>query len=187
MPSVLSAAQSAPLKHPPGEISSLTRLQEIQGQLRDIHPGPPLESASDPRLLAWGWLLIALLAALLIGATINTLWRQRRWARQIDWQAADLVPGLHAALREAAIARWPEARTLQGDEWLAWLDRRGGCHFGEFARQWPGWLYGSDTPDGAQRARLRLAYLNWGRRCVSAPRWMARPVLWRRTRGGGAR
>ena len=125
MPSVLSA----PLQHPPGQTSSLTRLQEIQGQLRDIHPGPPLESASDPRLLAWGWLLIALLAALLIGATINTLWRQRRWARQIDWQAADLVPGLHAALREAAIARWPEARTLQGDEWLAWLDRRGGCHF----------------------------------------------------------
>ena len=61
MPSVLSAAQSAPLQHPPGDTSSLTRLQEIQGQLRDIHPGPPLESASDPRLLAWGWLLIAVL------------------------------------------------------------------------------------------------------------------------------
>ncbi|MGE6225900.1 hypothetical protein, partial [Aeromonas media] len=117
MPSVLSAPQTA-LQHPPGEIASLTRLQEIQGQLRDIHPGPPLESASDPRLLAWGWLLIAVLAALLIGATINTLWRQRRWARQIDWQAADLVPVLHAALREAAIARWPEARSLQGEEWL---------------------------------------------------------------------
>ena len=84
----------SPLQHPPGQTSSLTRLQEIQGQLRDIHPGPPLESASDPRLLAWGCLLIALLAALLIGATINTLWRQRRWARQIDWQAADLVPYL---------------------------------------------------------------------------------------------
>ncbi|MGE6225953.1 hypothetical protein ACLH0T_21325, partial [Aeromonas media] len=65
--------------------------------------------------------------------------------------------------------------------------RGGGCHFGEFARQWPGWLYGSDAPDGGQRARLRLAYLSWGRRCVSAPRWMARPVLWRRRRSGGAR
>ncbi|WP_042648062.1 DUF4381 family protein, partial [Aeromonas media] len=169
MPSVLSAPQTAPLQHQPGEIFSLTRLQEIQGQLRDIHPGPPLESASDPRLLAWGWLLIAVLAALLIGTTINTLWRQRRWAHQIDWQAADLVPSLQAALREAAIARWPEARALQGNEWLAWLDRRGGCHFG--ARQWPDWLYGSDTPDKAQRARLRLAYLSWGRRCVSAPHW----------------
>ena len=91
------------------------------------------------------------------------------------------------AVAEALAARWPEARALQGDEWLAWLDRRGGCHFGEFARQWPGWLYGSDAPDGAQRARLRLAYLSCGRRCVSAPHWMARPVLWRRTRSGGAR
>lgn len=54
MPSVLSAPQTAPLQHEPGEIASLTRLQEIQGQLRDIHPGPPLESASDPRLLALG-------------------------------------------------------------------------------------------------------------------------------------
>jgi len=187
MPSVLSAAQPRPLPAETGQASSLTRLQEIQGQLRDIHPGPPLERASDPRLLAWGWLLIALLALLLIGTTINTLWRQRRWARQIDWEAADLVPSLQSALREAAIARWPEARSLQGEEWLAWLDRRGGSHFGEFASLWPHWLYGSDAPDAVQRARLRLAYLKWGRRCVITPRWMALPVWWRRTGSRGAR
>ena len=38
-------------------------------QLRDIHPGPPLQLASDPRLLGWWWLLIALL----VGAGLTAL------------------------------------------------------------------------------------------------------------------
>ncbi|MFM4997173.1 DUF4381 domain-containing protein [Aeromonas sanarellii] len=163
MPSVLNAAPGS------GPTSPSTPLQGIQAQLRDIHPGPSLETELDPRLPALGWLLIAAIAAWLIWATVLTLWRQRRWARQIEWQADDLVPRLHETLREAAMARWPEAASLQGEDWLAWLDEKGGGDFGQFASQWPRWLYGSQRPDEGQRARLRRAYLSWGRRCVSRP------------------
>ena len=67
------------------------------------------------------------------------------------------------------MARWPEAASLQGEDWLAWLDEKGGGDFGQFASQWPRWLYGSQRPNEGQRARLRRAYLSWGRRCVSRP------------------
>ncbi|MGY3943646.1 DUF4381 family protein [Aeromonas tecta] len=159
----------------------------LAAQLRDIHPGPALGSAIDPRLLGLGWLLAALLCALLIGTLVLTLWRQRRWDRQLDWQAADLVPRLQSVLRSAALARWPEARTLQGEAWLAWLDEKGGCRFSELATHWPGWLYGQEVPDAQQRAALRRAYLRWGRSCVSLPQLLARPSRWHRQHGGGTR
>jgi hypothetical protein len=101
-----------------------------------------------------------------------TLLRQRHWAHRIDWQADDLVPRLQDALREAAMARWPEAAPARGG--LARLaGQQGGSDFSRFAAQWPLWLYGGRVPDEAQRKRLRLAYLAWGRRCVSAPRFPA--------------
>ena len=150
------------------------RLAEIQAQLRDIHPGAPLASPQDPRLTALGWLLIALLAIGLITALSRTLWRQHQWARQMQWQGPDLIPRLQAVLREAALARWPEARTLQGEAWLRWLDSQGDSEFHAFAREWPQWLYGRGEPDEGQRVRLRRAYLRWGRRCVSAPRLSGR-------------
>lgn len=165
------------------------RLQAIQAQLRDIHPGPELASAADPRLLAWGWLLIMLLTLSLITTLALTLWRQRRWARQMAWQGADLVPRLQAVLRQAALARWPEARTLQGEAWLRWLDTRGGSQFAQFEAQWSGWLYGRGEPDARQREQLRRYYLRWGRRCVSAPGLRAPGFAgsgrWRRRGSGG--
>ncbi|MGY3901006.1 DUF4381 family protein [Aeromonas lusitana] len=164
MPSALIAAQASSLP--------ATQLHEIQAQLRDIHPGPALTSATDPRLLALGWLLIALLGLLLIILLTTMLWRQRRWARQIAWQEADLVPRLQSVLRTAALTRWPEARSLQGDAWLIWLDEKGGSRFRELAAHWPDWLYGQQVPDEKQRAQLKRAYLRWGRRCVSAPSLM---------------
>lgn len=151
---------------------STGRLAEIQSQLRDIHPGASLSDVQDPRLEALGWLLIGLLVIALIVILGRSLWHQRQWARQMQWQGADLVPRLQTVLREAALARWPEVGPLQGEAWLRWLDSQGGSEFHAFAHEWPRWLYGQEEPDAQQRARLRLAYLRWGRRCVAAPRFM---------------
>lgn len=173
MPSALIAALASALP--------AAQLREIQAQLRDIHPGPALTSATDPRLLALGWLLIVLLCLLLIILLATLFWRQRRWARQITWQERDLVPRLQSVLRSAALARWPEARTLQGEAWLTWLDEKGGSRFRELAAHWPDWLYGQQVPDEKQRALLKSAYLRWGRRCVNAPSLM-KPGPWRQRR-----
>lgn len=176
MPSALSASPGATLAMDQARLAGdqppldQTRLHEIQAQLRDIHPGPELAGAADPRLLAWGWLLITAIALSLIANLALFLWRQRRWARQIDWQGEDLVPRLQATLRQAALARWPEARPLQGEAWLSWLDKKGGSRFADLAEHWAGWLYDRQQPDARQRALLRRAYLRWGRRCVSSPR-----------------
>ena len=150
-------------------ISSAPPVSALATQLRDIHPGPMLVQAPDPRLQGWWALLIILLMGALIGAALLSLLRYRRWQRQIDWQAPELVPRLQAALREAALGRWPEARTLQGEAWLAFLDRQGGSQFREFAPLWPHWLYGQGIPDPRQREALRRAYLRWGRACCCLP------------------
>ncbi|WP_287145881.1 DUF4381 domain-containing protein [Aeromonas sp.] len=150
-------------------ISSAPPVSALAAQLRDIHPGPMLVQAPDPRLQGWWALLIILLMGALIGAALLSLLRYRRWQRQIDWQAHELVPRLQAALREAALGRWPEARTLQGEAWLAFLDRQGGSQFREFAPLWPHWLYGQGIPDPRQREALRRAYLRWGRACCCLP------------------
>lgn len=150
-------------------VSSAPPMSALAAQLRDIHPGPMLTQAADPRLQGWWALLIMLLMGVLIGAALLSLLRYRRWQRQIDWEAPELVPKLQAALREAALGRWPEARTLQGEAWLAFLDRQGGSQFREFAALWPHWLYGQGIPDARQCEALRRAYLSWGRACCCLP------------------
>lgn len=191
MPSALSATQVPPAsaaqpaqaqlgaEQPPRDQE---RLLAIQAQLRDIHPGPELTTAADPRLLALGWLLIALFIFCLIIAMGRALRRQQRWASQMAWQGADLVPRLQTVLRQAALERWPEARTLHGEAWLRWLDAKGGSHFARFEGQWSGWLYGREEPDARQREQLRRDYLRWGRRCVVMP-----PPVLRRPRRHGRR
>lgn len=106
----------------------------LAAQLRDIHPGPPLQLASDPRLLGWWWLLIALLVGAMIILGVQSLLRYHRWRRQLDWQAPDLVPQLQAVLREAVLPRWPEAAALQGAPWLVFLDSLGAAAFASWPR-----------------------------------------------------
>ncbi|WP_323940884.1 DUF4381 domain-containing protein [Aeromonas hydrophila] len=156
----------------------------LAAQLRDIHPGPPLQLASDPRLLGWWWLLIALLVGAMIILGGQSLLRYHRWRRQLDWQAPNLVPQLQAVLREAVLPRWPEAAVLQGEPWLVFLDSLGldalgGSRFRELAPHWSAWLYGGQSPDAQQRLVLRRAYLAWGRSCICPPSWL----LALRTRG----
>lgn len=149
----------------------------LAAQLRDIHPGSQLQLASDPRLLGWWWLLIALLVGAMIILGVQSLLRYRRWRRQLDWQAPDLVPQLQAVLREAVLPRWPEAASLQGEPWLAFLDTvgldaLGGSRFRELAPHWSAWLYGGQSPDAQQRLALRRNYLAWGRHCICPPSWL---------------
>lgn len=167
----------------------------LAAQLRDIHPGPPLQLASDPRLLGWWWLLIALLVGAMIILGVQSMLRYHRWRRQLDWQAPDLVPQLQAVLREAVLPRWPEAASLQGAPWLAFLDSLGldalgGSRFRELAPHWSAWLYGGQIPDAQQRQALRRAYLAWGRHCICPPAWLLDlRTRWprRRTRTSNAR
>ncbi|CAD7537853.1 DUF4381 domain-containing protein [Aeromonas hydrophila] len=155
----------------------------LAAQLRDIHPGPPLQLASDPRLLGWWWLLIALLVGAMIILGVQSLLRYHRWRRQLDWQAPDLVPQLQAVLREAVLPRWPEAASLQGAPWLAFLDSLGGSRFRELAPHWSAWLYGGQIPDAQQRQALRRAYLALGRHCICPPSWLLDlRTRWRRGR-----
>lgn len=118
MPSILNWLASAV----PG---SSVHTSPLAAQLRDIHPGPPLQLASDPRLLGWWWLLIALLVGAMIILGVQSLLRYHRWRRQLDWQSPDLVPQLQAVLREAVLPRWPEAAALQDAPWLVFLDSLG--------------------------------------------------------------
>ena len=53
-------------------------LDTLAAQLRDIHPGPMLTRAADPRLQGWWALLIMLLMGALIGAALLSLLRYRR-------------------------------------------------------------------------------------------------------------
>lgn len=155
----------------------------LAAQLRDIHPGPPLQLAADPRLLGWWWLLIALLVGAMIILGVQSLLRYRRWRRQLDWQAPDLVPQLQAVLREAVLPRWPEAAVLQGAPWLVFLDSLGGSRFRELAPHWSAWLYGGQSPNAQQRQALRRAYLAWGCSCICPPAWLlALRTRWQRGR-----
>lgn len=96
--------------------------------LRDVHlPSPPPWWPLAP---GW-WLLIGalgLLCLVLLGRWLRTRLRLRRLAaefdqrlQQVDTPVAQV--GLAAELlRRAALAREPAAATLQGEDWLAWLD-----------------------------------------------------------------
>ncbi|HVT32450.1 MAG TPA: DUF4381 domain-containing protein [Rhodanobacteraceae bacterium] len=104
--------------------------------LRDIHL-PPAPSWWPP---APGWWLLALVVIALVAYAIAMLvraLRERRWRRRV---AAELerIAASHAAepdpvrlaadvsqlLRRASLLIEPEAAALNGEAWLAFLDRR---------------------------------------------------------------
>lgn len=131
--------------------------------MRDIHPGPDLiEQSLDPRVQALLWLLITALLLLLIVLIAKRVIRYRRWCRQLEGDPALLVARIQEALRHEALQRWPEARQLQGEAWLAFVDRHGGSDFSQFAPHWSSWLYGSQKPGSEQSEQLRQHYRRWG-------------------------
>ncbi|HHQ4634869.1 TPA: DUF4381 domain-containing protein [Aeromonas veronii] len=131
--------------------------------MRDIHPGPDLiEQSLDPRVQALLWLLITGLLLLLIVLIARRVIRYRRWCRQLEGDPALLVARMQEALRHEALQRWPEARQLQGEAWLAFVDRHGGSDFSQFSSHWSSWLYGSQNPTREQNEQLRQHYRRWG-------------------------
>jgi hypothetical protein len=131
--------------------------------MRDIHPGPDLiEQSLDPRVLALLWLLITGLLLLLIVLIAKRVIRYRRWCRQLEGDPVLLVARIQEALRHEALQRWPEARQLQGEAWLAFVDRHGGSDFSQFSSHWSSWLYGSQNPTREQSEQLRQHYRRWG-------------------------
>lgn len=104
--------------------------------LRDIHlPPPPSWWPPAP-----GWWLLALVLLAVIAAGIWMLlrqWRDRRWRRRVAAEL-DRIAAMHAAqpdnvrlatdvsqlLRRATRLLEPGAAALQGEAWLAFLDRQ---------------------------------------------------------------
>jgi hypothetical protein len=145
--------------------------QQIAQQIRDIHPGPPLEAGwLDPRL---GALLLLTLTLLLLAALA---WLGRRLWRYWDWRQALAAPPasdrrlwlgqLHDRLRQEGLRRWPASRSLQGAEWLAWLDSQGPTDFQRWQHHWDEWLYGHRQPSHAQCQALHADYLRLGRQLL---------------------
>lgn len=131
--------------------------------MRDIHPGPDLiEQSLDPRVQALLWLLIAGFLLLMIVLIAKRVIRYRSWCRQLEGDPALLVACIQEALRHEALQRWPEARQLQGEAWLAFVDRHGGSNFSQFSSHWSSWLYGSQKPSSEQSEQLRQHYRRWG-------------------------
>ncbi len=104
--------------------------------LRDIHL-PPSPSWWPP---APGWWLLALVLLVAIGFGVWMLvreMRERRWRRRVAVEL-DRIAAMHAAqpddvrlaadvsqlLRRASLLIEPSAAALQGDAWLAFLDRQ---------------------------------------------------------------
>lgn len=136
---------------------------QLLALMRDIHPGPDLvEQSLDPRLQALFWLLITSLFLLLITLVVRRVLAYRRWCRQLEGDPALLVARIQEALRHEALQRWPEARPLQGEAWLAFVDRHGSSDFSQFAPHWSAWLYGSQQPTREQSQQLQLHYRRWG-------------------------
>lgn len=150
--------------------------------LRDIHQ-PPAPSWWPP---APGWWLLA--AALLAVLLVLGAWRQRRRRRRRAIEAlfdgaiaaapspAAEVAAMSELLRRAARRRDPQADTLQGEAWLAFLDgdtarkgKRGGRESADAFSAGPGRLlleggYRRDTDPravAALRGLARARFLQW--------------------------
>ncbi|MFQ1882438.1 DUF4381 domain-containing protein [Aeromonas veronii] len=135
----------------------------LSALMRDIHPGPDLiEQSLDPRVLALLWLLITGSLLFMIVLIARRVIRYRRWCHQLEGDPALLVARIQEALRHEALQRWPEARQLQGEAWLAFVDRHGGSDFSQFTPHWSSWLYGSQNPTREQSEQLRQHYRRWG-------------------------
>jgi hypothetical protein len=104
--------------------------------LRDIHL-PPAPSWWPP---APGWWILAAVLLAAIGISLWVFlrrWRERRWRLRVAAEL-DRIAALHAAqpddvrlasdvsqlLRRASLVIEPEAAALQGEAWLAFLDRQ---------------------------------------------------------------
>ncbi|MFM5012187.1 DUF4381 domain-containing protein [Aeromonas veronii] len=152
----------------PAELDSASPASEaitppLAALMRDIHPGPDLiEQSLAPRVQALLWLLITALLLLLIVLIARRVIRYRHWCRQLEGDPALLVARIQEALRHEALQRWPEARQLQGEAWLAFVDRHGGSDFSQFTPHWSSWLYGSQKPSSEQSEQLRQHYRRWG-------------------------
>ncbi|EOD53491.1 DUF4381 family protein [Aeromonas molluscorum] len=145
--------------------------RQIAEQIRDIHPGPPLDAGwLDPRL---GALLLLALLLVLLGAFA---WLGHRIWLYWCWRQATGVPpagdqrlwfvGLHERLRQEGLRRWPISRTLQGADWLAWLDSQGPTDFLRWQHQWDEWLYGGRSPSQSQCLAIHADYLRLGRQLL---------------------
>ncbi|EKP0303496.1 DUF4381 domain-containing protein [Aeromonas veronii] len=136
---------------------------QLAALMRDIHPGADLiEQSLAPRVQALLWLLIAGFLLLLLVLIARRVIRYRRWCRQLEEDPALLVAQIQEALRHEALQSWPEARQLQGEAWLAFIDRHGGSDFSQFSSHWSSWLYGSQNPTREQCEQLQQHYRRWG-------------------------
>ncbi|WP_434471337.1 DUF4381 domain-containing protein [Aeromonas veronii] len=160
----MSSGMSSPTELDSASPASEAITPPLAALMRDIHPGPDLiEQSLDPRVQALLWLLITALLLLLIALIAKRVIRYRRWCRQLEGDPALLVARIQEALRHEALQRWPEARQLQGEAWLAFVDRHGGSDFSQFSSHWSSWLYGSQNPTREQSEQLRQHYRRWGK------------------------
>ncbi|WP_204379747.1 DUF4381 family protein [Aeromonas veronii] len=159
----MSSGMSSPAELDSASPASEAITPPLAALMRDIHPGPDLiEQSLDPRVQALFWLLITALLLLLIVLIAQRVIRYRRWCRQLEVDPVLLVARIQEALRHEALQRWPEARQLQGEAWLAFIDRHGGSDFSQFSPHWSSWLYGSQRPTREQCEQLRQDYRRWG-------------------------
>lgn len=133
--------------------------------LRDIHV--PAEPSWWPPAPGW-WMLALLLLAVLVYAAhaLRRRWRRRKRHQRIlaEWQRLGAAPADAAALpawlaqvsqflRRLGLAVRPDSATLQGTEWLRFLDRHGDG-FGHFAAALTDAPYRPHA-DGIDAPRLR--------------------------------
>jgi hypothetical protein len=116
-----------------------TATQDPLAQLRDIHlPEPVTVFAFTP-----GWILLAIVAALVLGYAVLRLlrwWLKQAYRRQAlreldglqqsflaDNDAASYLQQLTRLLKRVALSHFPRDRvaSLSGEAWVAFLDRTG--------------------------------------------------------------